>query len=201
MLSPRHSAARMLVWLAIFAMPWQLMPLRTCGCTPGACGAAASDCCEDGVEAQSCETKRCPCTGASVCRCRHESVGSCCHSSTASDPHASGRSCCSKGSCCGEHSCCSGETFGSERSRCCGSAGCSCGDSCHCGESTSPPANPAAPPTDETPSERVVEAHAIASCVNVSCALVREAFPLAIDVFSLPQGAASTCVLLCRFTL
>ena len=199
MLSARQPAARILAWLAMVAMPWQMVPSSACGCGQGSRCSAASSGNDSGPRC--CETKRCPCTGASVCHCRHDGESSCCRSSSTRQSQDAGRSCCSRTSSCGATGCCGQSATCGEHSCCSGGTGCSCGDNCHCGEDSAPPAKPITPPTNDAPAERVLEAHAIASPINANLAIAREASPLAIDVLDISQDAASTCVLLCRFTL
>lgn len=201
MLSARQPAARLLAWLAIVAMPWQIVPSSACGCSQGSRCSATVTCSEDDAGSGCCETKRCPCTGASVCRCGHSGGRSCCYGSTTRDSQRAEPCCGSQQTCCNVPGCCGGGANRSERSCCGGGSGCSCGDNCHCGEDSAPPAKPITPPTNDAPAERVLEAQAIASPINANLAVAREASPLATDALDMPQDAASTCVLLCRFTL
>ena len=189
----KHIAARTFVWLAAATIPVQNLPSVACGCTSGmtcsveagqsqGCCCASSSSVSSSTPASCCGQKAagpCRCTGAKVCRCGE-----------ASPCHQQSRTCCSGNKT--SKSCCSGNDC---------RTGCSCGDNCQCGKSNTP-AEPAAPPVENSSPERnLVDSAAAASfeAAYLPSTTRRQHFNMCagVDVLS----ALDRCVTLCRFTI
>ncbi len=164
---------RVLIWLAVLAVPVGQLPATSCGC---------------GGDASCCETSSFGGCGCSVAEVKQ---GQCC---CARPRTIASKSCCSaeRGATAWESSCWQLDDTCP--------AGCSCGGDCRCGEASSP--SPILPPAEPETVERLADslaANAVLSAMLVELVVIPA--QTADTPRSLPLAALACCVTLCRMLL
>lgn len=170
----QHIAARTFVWLAAVAIPLQGLPAFTCGC--------------DSVATCSHKTETVP----SCCSTGKTNSGCCSKNKTTA-------SCCSKDKSSG--SCCSSDeakTTGKGGCLCEGS--CTCGANCQCGKD-SVPAEPTAPPVENSSPKRVVADSAAAASIAAIYQPSSTGRHPNVCTGATALSALDRCATLCRFTI